>query len=52
MSKASQISGDSAVTDTKDFIINQLRREVNELRRTQEDYNELVAKVESLEYLN
>ena len=40
------------VTDTKDVIINQLKREVSELRRNQENYNELVAKIESVEHLN
>ena len=38
--------------DTKDVVINQLRRELNEMRKAQEHYNELQARVDSLEHLN
>lgn len=42
----------TSIKDTKDVIIQQLKREVEELRQSQEHSEELISKIENLEHLN
>ena len=44
--------GGTPIKDTKDVIIQQLKREVTELRRNQQNFEEMMSKIEQLEHLN
>lgn len=42
----------TSIKDTKDVIIQQMKRELNELRETEENNEDLLSKIENLEHLN